>query len=84
MATSVNYQIHIVGLLDPSWTDWFDGLAISYIDEDTVLTGPLPDQAALHGVLNKIRDLGLTLLAVTTAEASSNIHGESKEMGDAN
>ncbi|HRQ42547.1 MAG TPA: hypothetical protein PLD25_31920 [Chloroflexota bacterium] len=65
-----NYQIRIAGLLDLSWTEWFDDLAITYIADDvTLLTGPLPDQAALHGVLNKIRDLGLTLLSVTVETA---------------
>ena len=67
------YQIRIAGLLDSSWTEWFDGLAITYIADDvTLLTGPLPDQAALHGVLNKIRDLGLTLLSVTVETAVTN------------
>jgi hypothetical protein len=70
MTTNSIYQIRIDGLLDSSWSDWFDGLAISYSAEDTtILTGPLPDQAALHGVLNKIRDLGLTLLTVTVDSA---------------
>jgi len=64
------YQIHIAGLLDPSWSDWFDGLAINHTaDGATILTGPLPDQAALHGVLIKIRHLGLTLLSVSTETA---------------
>jgi hypothetical protein len=65
------YQIRIAGLLDPLWSDWFDGLAITYTANDTtILAGPLPDQAALHGVLNKIRDLGLTLLAVSVETAT--------------
>jgi hypothetical protein len=64
------YQIRIAGLLDPLWSEWFDGLAITYTaDDTTILTGPLPDQAALHGVLNKIRDLGLTLLSVSVGSA---------------
>jgi hypothetical protein len=64
------YHIRIAGLLDPLWSDWFDSLAITYTADDiTILTGPLPDQAALHGVLNKIRDLGLTLLSVSTEAA---------------
>lgn len=64
------YQIRIAGLLDPLWSDWFDGLAITCTaDDTTTLTGPLPDQAALHGVLNKVRDLGLTLLAVSVESA---------------
>jgi hypothetical protein len=66
MTPSPIYQIRIAGLLDSSWTDWFDGLAITNTAEDiTIKNGPLADQAALHGVLNKIRDLGLTLLSVT-------------------
>lgn len=70
MTPSPIYQIRIAGLLDLSWTDWFDGLAITYLADDiTLLTGPLPDQAALHGILNKIRDLGLTLLSVTVETA---------------
>ncbi|MBK7896526.1 MAG: hypothetical protein IPJ90_16950 [Anaerolineaceae bacterium] len=70
MTPSSIYQIRIAGLLDASWTDWFDGLAITYTADDiTLLTGPLPDQAALHGVLNKIRDLGLTLLSVMVETA---------------
>jgi hypothetical protein len=72
MTTYSIYQIRIDGLLDSSWSDWFDGLAISYSAEDTtILTGPLPDQAALHGVLNKIRDLGLTLISVSVDSAVS-------------
>ena len=64
------YQIGIAGLLDPTWSDWFDGLTINHTDDDTtILAGPLPDQAALHGVLNKIRDLGLILLSVSTDSA---------------
>lgn len=67
------YQIRIEGLLDSSWSDWFDGLAISYAaDDSTILAGPLPDQAALHGVLNKIRDLGLTLISVSVDSAVPN------------
>lgn len=64
------YRIRIAGILDLSWSDWFNGLVISYEDQDvTVLTGPLLDQAALHGVLNKIRDIGLTLLEVSMQTA---------------
>ena len=61
----VAYQIRLKGHLGPQWADWFDGLTIT-LDEngDTLLTGPIPDQAALHGLLKKVRDLGLPLLAV--------------------
>ena len=59
------YQIRLEGHLGRQWTDWFDGLAITQTAEgDTLLTGPVVDQAALHGVLKKVRDLGLTLISV--------------------
>jgi hypothetical protein len=59
------YEIRVRGHIDQHWSAWFDGLTISY-DEDgsTVLRGPLADEAALHGVLMKVRDLALPLLAV--------------------
>ena len=59
------YQIRVRGTLDPHWSDWFDGMAIVYdASGDTLLRGPLADQAALYGMLHRIRDLGLVLLAV--------------------
>ena len=59
------YEIRLKGHLDQHWSDWFGGLEITYdSDDNTVLHGPLVDQAALHGVLNKVRDLGVPLLAV--------------------
>lgn len=70
MTSSPTYQIRLAGLLDHSWSDWLDGLSIQHTaDNTTLLSGPLPDQAALHGVLNKIGDLGLTLLAVSMEPA---------------
>ena len=60
------YQIRIKGHLGRQWTDWFGGLAITLEDNgDTLLTGSLPDQAALHGLLRKVRDLGMPLVSVT-------------------
>jgi hypothetical protein len=59
------YQIRIKGHLDPQWTDWFEGLTIKQEEDgDTLLTGPVVDQAALHGILKKVRDLGLPLVSV--------------------
>lgn len=63
-------HIRIQGYLDPSWQHWFEGLAIIHEEEGTSrLSGSLRDQAALHGILAKIRGLGLTLLALETSEA---------------
>jgi ribosomal protein S18 acetylase RimI-like enzyme len=58
------YQIRIQGVLDPKWADWFDGFSIIPLEGDSLLTGSVPDQAALHGILAKIRDLGLTLVFI--------------------
>ena len=67
------YQIRLKGHLGPQWADWFGGLTISLEENgDTLLTGPIPDQAALHGLFKKIRDLGLPLLAVVPLEIEGN------------
>jgi len=59
------YHIRVKGHLDRQWTDWFEGMSIMMEDNgETLLTGPVVDQAALHGLLRKVRDLGLPLLAV--------------------
>jgi hypothetical protein len=59
------YEIRVNGVLDHRWSDWFDGLQVQTRGQDTVIAGRLPDQTALHGVLNKIRDLDLFLASVT-------------------
>ena len=60
------YQIVIKGHLDSEWSEWFEGLTITMVDNGaTILSGPIVDQTALHGVLIKIRDLGLPLLSLT-------------------
>ena len=62
----MNYQITVKEYLEESWSAWFDGLTITHsTDGTTMLAGPVRDQTALHGLLAKLRDLGLTLLAVT-------------------
>jgi hypothetical protein len=63
------YQIRIKGHLACQWTDWFAGFTITFEgDGDTSLTGPVADQAALHGLMRKVRDLGMTLVSVNSVE----------------
>lgn len=66
------YEIKIKGWLDPGWSAWFGGLELSHLEgNETLLSGTLPDQAALHGLLEQIRDLNLTLLSVNRHEQSN-------------
>jgi len=61
----MNYQIRVKGHLDVRWSDWFDGMTIDLADnEETVISGDVQDQAALHGLLKQVRDLGMSLIAV--------------------
>ena len=65
------YQIRIEGHLGLLWTDWFEGLTLKLEDNgDTLLTGPVVDQAGLHGLLKKVRDLGMHLVSVHRVEYS--------------
>ena len=62
----VDYQIRLKGHLGHEWSDWFDAMSISLEEDgDTLLTGPVADQPALHGLLKKVRDLGLPLISVS-------------------
>jgi hypothetical protein len=72
----VVYQIRLKGQLDTCWTDWFGGMAVALTDDgDTLLIGPVADQAALHGLLRKVRDLGIPLVSV------NEIHHHPSEKG---
>ena len=67
------YEIRVRGGLDKRWSDWFDGLTVNPQTEGvTLIKGPVVDQAALHGLLNKIRDIGLPLLSVIRLEREEN------------
>jgi hypothetical protein len=69
MDRATRYLIRIKGHLDDSWTDWFEGLKVTNGENgEAVIEGMLPDQAALHGVLNRISNLGLTLISVDVGD----------------
>jgi hypothetical protein len=66
---SGQYEIRFKGRLEPRWAAWFDGLSLtSESDGTTIICGPVADQSALHGLLQKVRDLGLPLVSVTQVE----------------
>jgi len=74
------YEIRIAGHLSPQWADWFEGLTITLEDDgDTLLSGPVADQAALHGLLKKVRDLGMPLVAVNRVLFSETHPYQSKQ-----
>jgi hypothetical protein len=66
-----NVEIRVKGQIDQHWSDWFDDLTVTHTDQnETVLTGPIVDQAALHGLLAKLRDLGLPIVSVNLSEVA--------------
>jgi hypothetical protein len=74
------YEIRLAGQLDARWAAWFDGLAVTpQADGTTVVSGSLPDQAALHGVLQRARDLGIALVAVRRIETDAPTSTTTKE-----
>jgi hypothetical protein len=79
-STAQNYEIRLKGHLDERWTEWFEGLSITLEENgDTLLTGPVVDQAALHGLLRKVRDLGLMLVSVNRVQVNENYPYRSKK-----
>lgn len=58
------YEVRVEGVLDGRWSEWFEGLHLQNQSDETILSGTLPDQPALHGILDKVRDLGLTIITV--------------------
>ena len=76
------YQIRIRGHLGNPWTDWFDGMTIEMEDNgDTLITGPVVDQAALYGLLKKVRDLGMPLISVVPVQ-SDDCRSSNSRKGD--
>jgi hypothetical protein len=74
------YEIKIKGILDQRWTDWFAGLQMEHLEgNQTLLSGTLPDQAMLHGLLERVRDLNLTLISVTCGRPSIHNVDEGKK-----
>ncbi len=63
--TVVGYEIRVAGRLSPTWSEWFGPMTIETADGVTTIRGPVADQAALHGVLQRLRDVGLPLLELT-------------------
>jgi hypothetical protein len=68
-AAPEHYEIRLEGVLHEGWTAWFEGLRVSTDGSQTVIAGPLADQSALHGVLAKVRDLGMRLISVRRMDA---------------
>ncbi len=74
------YEIRVKGHLDQCWSDWFAGLQLTHLEGDeTLLSGPLPDQGALHGLLERIRDLNLTLVSVTCGGPSTRLPDQAQK-----
>ena len=74
------YRIKVKGHLDRRWTEWFGGLTITLEDNgETLLTGPVEDQAALHGLLKRVRDLGMPLVSVIRVKTSHKEASDDKQ-----
>ena len=78
--TASQYEIRLKGYLDARWVDWFEGLTITLeADGNTLLSGPVADQSALHGLLKKVRDLGLPLLSINPIPPPESTNQSNKE-----
>ncbi len=73
---AVVYRIRVKGVLRPEWSSWFDGMDVTpEVDDEATLSGLVADQPALHGLLARVRDLGLTLISVTRVEQPPRAEG---------
>lgn len=78
--TAPQYEIRLKGHLDARWVDWFEGLTITLEEGgNTLLSGPVADQSALHGLLKRVRDLGLSLLSVNQISSLESTNQSTKE-----
>ena len=68
LTQAARYEIRVKGELDARWQSWFEGMTITTVDDETIFSGTVVDQAALHSLLMRIRDLGLPLIAVNQVE----------------
>jgi len=68
LTKAAQYEIRVKGELDARWQAWFEGMTITTVDDETIFSGTVVDQAALHSLLMRIRDLGLPLIAVNQVE----------------
>ena len=76
----MEYQIRVEGQINSHWSHWFEGMTIEYDGNTTILTGPVADQSQLHGILQRIRDLNLTLMSVNQLKIP-NINKQPREDG---
>ena len=77
------YEIRLAGRLSVRWSEWFDGLTVSHDgDGTTLISGPVADQAALHGLLQRVRDLGVPLVSVTRVEPGEPVKPTKENGGD--
>ena len=76
MGLNSRYEIRVEGILDGQWTAWFEDLQVSSDGEESVISGAVADQAALHGLLAKVRDLGLVLISVRHLDPRAPQQGE--------
>ena len=77
--TQTVYQIKVKGHLDQHWSEWFDDLSVTHDEhDDTLLTGPVTDQAALYGLLKKVQDLGIRLISVNPVKTCAHDTGKER------
>ena len=72
-------KIEVKGHLDEKWTDWFEGMNITYKGDNTILSGNIKDESCLHGILNRIKDLNLKLISVNPANNNNSFNNQKEK-----